>query len=168
MRKFTVTHEIDCTPEAFWKVFLDPDFNKALFLKGLEFPGYEMLDLQESEGEVLRKVRIQPNVNAPGPVKKLLGDRFEYVEDGRLDRKSQKWTWTTTPSAAKGKLRSEGTLTLEAIGEDRCRRMAEIMVEAKVFGIGSLIEGNFEKELKNGWEKSAAFMNRWLADHPPE
>ena len=46
------------------------------------------------------------------------------------------------------KVRNEGTLRLEPLGDSRVRRIAEITVEAKVFGIGGMIESTLaEAEL---------------------
>ena len=69
-----------------------------------------------------------------------------------------------TPSTLAEKLKNEGTMRIEPIGEDRVRRIADIVVEAKIFGIGGLMESTTEKELRNGWDKSADFMKKWLAD----
>ena len=167
MREFTLTHEINCDAETFWKVFLDGDFTKAVYLEGLQFPSYEQLELRESDTEVVRRLRVQPRLNAPKAVQKLLGDRFTYEEEGRFDRESKTWTWKTIPSALKGKLNSGGSLRIEPAGDKRCRRVAEMKLEAKVFGIGSMVEGHFEKELRAGWDNSATFMNQWLEEHPP-
>ena len=38
-------------------------------------------------------------------------------------------------------------------------------IEAKIFGVGGLIESSAEKQLREGWDKSAVFMNKWLAEH---
>jgi hypothetical protein len=46
------------------------------------------------------------------------------------------------------------------------RRVAEILIEAKVFAVGGLIESSAEKQLRDGWDKSAVFMNRWLEKNP--
>ena len=60
------------------------------------------------------------------------------------------------------KLRQEGTMRIEAVGTGKVRRIAELTMEAKVFAIGGLIESTTEKQLREGWDKSAVFMNRYI------
>lgn len=67
-----------------------------------------------------------------------------------------------TPSTMADKLRQEGTMRIEPIGDSKVRRIAELTMEAKVFGIGGLIESTTEKQLREGWDRSAVFMNRYI------
>ncbi len=39
-------------------------------------------------------------------------------------------------------------------------------VQIKIFGIGSLAERAAEKNMRDGWGKSAVWMNDWLAKNP--
>ncbi len=164
MAKFTVTHEINCTPETFWKLFLDEEFNKELYLRGLEFPDFKVLEQKETDKEVTRKVSGKPKMNMPGPVVKLLGEGFRYTEAGTLDKSTKTWRWKMTPSTLADKIRNEGTLRTEAVGDKKTRRVADIVLEAKIFGIGGMLESSTEKTLRDGWDKSAVFFNKWIAD----
>ncbi len=163
MAKFTVSHEINCDPETFWKIFFDKTFNETLFRDHLQFPKFEITDYRENDNEIIRKVHGQPKVDMPGPVAKLMGSGFSYTEEGRLDRKNKLWTWKMTPSTLADKMRNEGSMRIEAAGPGKVRRVADIIIEAKVFGLGGVIEGAAEKNLRDGWDKSATFMNQWIA-----
>jgi hypothetical protein len=167
MKRATLTHEIQCSADDFWKVFFDREFVVTLFKDALKFSDFEILEQKESDAEILRRVRGRPRMNMPGPVQKVLGDRFGYEEEGRFDRKSKVWTWRMKPNALGDKLRHTGSLRVEAIDAGRCRRIAELELEAKVFGVGGLIESSAEKDMKEGWDQSASFMNRWIREHPP-
>ena len=166
MKKITLTHEINCSADRFWQVFFDKEFNSQLFLKELGFPDYQTVEQTETDSQIRRKVKGRPKMNMPGPVQKLLGDAFAYEEEGTFDRATKVCKWRMKPSTMADKLRNEGKVTCEPIGDNKCRRISEIEMEAKVFGLGGLIESSSEKEMRNGWEKSASFMNRWLAEHP--
>ncbi len=162
MGKFTVTHEIRCDVETFWKTFFDKDFNDKLYLEGLGFPAYKTLEQNETETRITRKVSGQPKMNMPGPVAKLMGSNFSYVEDGSFDKAAKIWTWKLTPSTLADKMRNEGSVRVEAIGEGKVRRVAELVIEAKIFGLGGLIESSAEKQLRDGWDQSAVFMNKYF------
>ncbi|NUQ76604.1 MAG: DUF2505 family protein [Polyangiaceae bacterium] len=164
MGKFTITHEIPCSEEMFWKTFFDKEFNETLFLKELSFPEYKIIEARETDTEIIRKISGQPKMDLPGPIAKLLGSGFRYTEEGRFNKASKQWSWKMTPSTLADKLRNEGTMRIEKLGEDRVRRIADITVEAKVFGIGGLLESTTEKELRSGWDKSAVFLRKWVSD----
>ncbi len=52
--------------------------------------------------------------------------------------------------------KSDGTVT----------RVVEITMEAKVFGVGGMIEKMTEKSTREGWGKSADFINDYLKKNP--
>jgi hypothetical protein len=162
MGKFTVTHEIRCDVDTFWKTFFDASFNDKLYLEALGFPAYKTLDQTETDTKITRKVHGQPKMSVPGPVAKLVGSNFSYTEDGSFDKAKKVWTWKLTPSTLADKMRNEGSVRVESIGDNKVRRVADLFVEAKVFGLGGLIESSVEKQLRDGWDASAVFMNKYL------
>jgi len=166
MGKFTVTHEIQCNAETFWKIFFDKDFNIKLYRENLGFPEFTIMDQRETDSEIARKVKGTPKMDVPGPVAKVLGSNFGYTEEGKFNKSTKLWQWKMIPGTMPDKLRNEGTLRIEPIGESKVRRVADLIVEAKIFGIGGLIESSAEKQLRDGWDKSARFMNEWIKTHP--
>jgi hypothetical protein len=161
MKKITLTHEINCGVDEFWEIFFDQEFNQKLFKDHLDFPEYEVLEQEERDGGMYRKLRGRPKMDVPKPVAKALGDKFGYEETGH--KKGDTWEWSMKTNTLTDKLHTRGTVRCEKISDDKCRRVAEIEMEAKVFGIGKLIEQSTEKEMRDGWNKSAAFMNQWIA-----
>jgi hypothetical protein len=165
MGKFTITHEINADEETFWKVFLDGDFNTKLYKENLGFPDYVILEARETDKEIIRKVKGTPKMSLPGPVAKIMGANFSYIEEGKFDKNTKLWTWKMTPSVQPEKIRNEGTMRVEKLGATRVRRVADIVIEAKIFGIGGLIESSAEKQLREGWDESVPFMQKWIDSH---
>ncbi|MDI1449157.1 DUF2505 domain-containing protein [Polyangium sp. 6x1] len=165
MGKFTVTHEINCDEETFWKIFFDKAFNEKLYRDRLSFPRFDILEQTETDTRMSRKVAGQPKMDVPAPVAKLLGSGFSYTEEGSFDKATKVWRWKLIPSTMADKVRNEGTMRIEPVGDKKVRRIAEITIEAKVFGIGGLIESSTEKQLRDGWGDSAVFMNDWIKTH---
>ncbi len=166
MGTFKITHEINCNEAKFWELFLDKEFNEKLYREGLAFPEWVVLDQSETDTEVKRTTKGRPKLkNIPGPVAKILGDSFGYTEHGSMDKKAKVWKWKLTPTVMADKIRQEGSLRIEAVGDTKVRRIVEMVVEAKVFGIGGMLESTAEKQLRDGWEDSSVFMNRWLETH---
>ena len=163
MGKFTVTHEINCNVDTFWKTFLDREFNTQLYTQALGFPEWTILDQSEDDTRAARKVTALPKMEATMSVQKLLGSNFRYTEEGSMTKPERVWRWKMTPSTLVDKLLTSGVVRAEPIGDGKTRRIAEMVVEAKIFGVGGLIESSAEKQLREGWDKSAAFMNKYLA-----
>jgi hypothetical protein len=163
MGKFTVTHEINCDAETFWKTFFDKGFNEKLYREALGFPRFEIVDQKETDSQITRKVAGTPKMEMPGPVAKLIGPGFSYIEDGTFNKATKLWQWKLTPSSLADKMRNEGSLRIEPVGDKKVRRIAEMIIEAKIFGVGGLIESSAEKQLRQGWDQSAVFMNKYLA-----
>lgn len=163
MGKFTITHEINCDADTFWKTFLDKDFNDKLYLEALRFPEFKVLEQRETDAEIIRMVKGQPKMDLPGPVAKLFGPGFSYKEEGKLNKATKIWSWKMIPSTLADKLRNEGTMRITPVGDNKVRRVADLVIEAKIFGVGGLIESSAEKQLRQGWDESAIFMNKYLA-----
>jgi hypothetical protein len=158
MRKVSAKNEIHCDVAEFWDIFLDEAYTRALHE---ELGSKEMEVLERSDTR--RRLRVVPKLNMPGPVAKLLGDRFGYEEQSTIDRKKNLFQWKILPNTMQEKLFTQGSMRVEAAGAGRCYRNEEATVEAKVFGIGGLFESSTEKEVLATWSKEAAFMNRWIA-----
>ena len=165
MATFTMRHDLDCDCDTFWKLFWELDFNEQLF-KALEYPAWKLVDTKETDKEIIRTVKATPKMEAPGPVAKLLGSSFGYDEEGRFDKATKTHKFIITPNVLAGKLRNEGTVKCEPRGEGKSTRVVEIIAEAKVFGLGGMIESSFEKSFRTGWQQSADFINRWVKEHP--
>lgn len=160
MRKATSTTTFDCDVETFWKTFLSEEYNRKFYLEELKFRAFDVVSQTETE----RHLRVVPTLNMPKPVMKVLGDSFGYEEEGRLDKATNTWHWKMIPNTMAEKLKTSGTVKVEAAGEGKCRRTDEVTLEAKIFGVGGLIESSTEKEVRAAWDAEAVFMKRYLAD----
>jgi len=158
MTTFTMRHDIDCCPERFWELFFDNGLQRRFYAE-LGFPKWEVVDMKESDAEIVRIVKAIPKLDAPAPVVKLVGPGFGYTEEGRFDRASKVFRFTVTPSTLADKLRNEGSVRVEPRGSDTCTRIVEIVAEAKIFGLGGMIEKMTEKTHREGWEKSVHHFN---------
>ncbi len=164
MRRFTLTHEFNCSVETFWKLNFDREMNEAMFRQGLGFPDYQVQELKDTDTEIFRRTVATPKMDLPGVVQKALGSSFRYTEETRFNKTTKVCHFKGIPSTMADKLTTEGTFRVEAAGANRCKRTIEFQVDAKIFAVGGVFEETAEKNLRQSYDVSARFMNKWIAD----
>lgn len=160
--KFILRHPYVIEPETFWReVFFDPEYNEALYRKGLHFEAYKVIE-ETTSGRRTRKLAVTPKLEAPAPIKKLLGDSISYVEDGHLDPAKPSWVTRVLPSKLGDKASISSELWLERTGPGQSDRVAAFDIEVKIFGIGGMFEKFLEKTMRENYQKAADYTNEWL------
>jgi hypothetical protein len=159
-------HDFDCSEATYWEVtFLDQDFNRRLYLETLKFPVWKLLDQKVTDDTVERRVEVQPLIeNLPSAIKKVMGDRFGYVEEGKLDRKQNRYRFRVIPSSMPDKTHISGEMRTERLGDKQCRRIVEFSVEVKVMMLGKIVEQKTIDDTRASYDKMAVFFKQYLKD----
>ncbi|MEV6512778.1 DUF2505 family protein [Streptomyces sp. NPDC051642] len=158
--KFTLTYDVAGAPDDFFVWFLDSAREEDLYKGELAYRSYSMSGRRESDERVVRRTVFQRSLQLPDPVSKLLGANFSEVEDGTFEKADRLWTWKVTPSSQADKIRHEGHLRVEDVDAVRSRLRLDFTYEAKIFGVGGLLESFMEKTLRGEWDRTVAFYNR--------
>jgi hypothetical protein len=166
MSEIVLRHELECDEDTFWYkcVFSEGDeYNRRLYNEVLKFPRYELLESKDTGSALTRKVRIDPPLTGlPGPVKKMIGDRFAYTEEGSFDKATRRYTFKVTPSTLAEKTSTTGSLQVEKLGDSKIVRIAKIKVEVKVFAVGGMVEDKILADLKASYDASQKFTNDFV------
>lgn len=164
--KFRIEHVYDTTPERFWReVFFDADYNRDIYLKALGFRSFEVLEQSgDLEHGLTRRVLVVPELPLPKALEKLFKAK-PYEEVGRFDPQSQRWKTHMKLPALGDKIDIRSEMYVLPEGADRARRVVESDVEARVFGLGKVIEGFVERSMRDSYGRAAEFTNRWLKAH---
>jgi hypothetical protein len=101
----------------------------------------------------------------PGPVKKVIGDRLIYVEEGTFDKKTKRYSFKVTPSTMADKTKVAGEMWVEAKGDKKITRVTKISVEVKVFMVGGMVEERILSDLRSSYDKGTVFTNGYIAQH---
>jgi hypothetical protein len=167
MPEVTLRHEIDTDEDTFWsKIVFDEAFNKKLYEGALRFPGWKLLDSKEDDAKIVRRVQVDPPVgDLPGPVKKVIGDRLAYTEEGTFDKKTKRYAFKVTPSTLAEKTKVSGELWVEKIGDKKIRRMCRISVEVKVFVVGGMVEDRIMADLRSSYDNSTTYTNQFIREN---
>lgn len=166
MPEVTLRHEIDTDEDTFWtKLLFDEAFNKKLFEGALKFPGWKVLDSKEDDAKIVRRIQVDPPVgDLPGPLKKVIGDRLSYTEEGTFDKATKRYSFKVTPSVMTDKTKVNGELWVEKISDKKIRRTCRISVEVKVFMVGGMVEDRILSDLRSSYDNGAAFTNQFIKE----
>jgi hypothetical protein len=166
MPEVTLRHEIETDEDTFWsKLVFDKEFNEKLYVEALRFPRWQLLEMHEDEAKITRRVQVEPPLrDLPAAVKKAIGDRLAYTEEGTFDKKTKRYSFKVTPSTMADKTKVSGELWTENIGNKKIRRMCRISVEVKVFVVGSMIEDRILADLRSSYDDSTTFTNQYIRD----
>lgn len=151
---------LDCSEQDFWtRIFESEDFNRYLY-EGLGFE-YELQEWDAESG--YRRAKVSPGHQMPRPLRKVLGERFSYVEEGTFDRDAERYEFRVIPSALPDRIRAEGHVVVEPVSPVQCERRVEVRIGADVIGLGKLIEGYLVASTREQYAKNAALVNEYLA-----
>jgi hypothetical protein len=164
MRRFTLTHEFNCSVETFWKLNFDREMNEAMFRQGLGFPDYTVQEFRETDAEIFRRTVATPKMDLPAVVQKAVGSSFRYTEESRFTKATQVCTFKGIPSTMADKLTTDGVMRVTAVGEGKVKRTIDFSVDAKIFAVGGVFEETAEKNMRQSYDVSARFMAKWIAD----
>ncbi|MET0595226.1 MAG: DUF2505 family protein [Polyangiaceae bacterium] len=161
-----IQHDFDCSEAALWQVFFfDEEYNKRLYLDTLKFPMWKVIDQKVTDLTLERRVEIHPVVdNLPGPLKALVGDKFHYIEEGKLDRKTNRYTFRALPSTLADKTTIAGEMYPEKLGDDRCRRIIDFKVDVKIMIVGKVAEAKTIDDTKSNYDRAAVFTRTYLKE----
>jgi len=163
MKNIVMRHTINTSVDNFWKLFVDAEYNRKIFLEDLRYASWRVLEQKDGADSYVQRVEMQPPMDAPGPIKKLMGDSFKLTEEGTLDKKSGLYRFKAIPSTMADKISVTGTIRVEAAGANSCTRITEIALEAKVFGLGGMIESSGAKSTEDGYAAYATALNKRLS-----
>ncbi len=169
MKERRIEHTYDCSAETFWnQIFLDDEYNRKLFVEELHFSEWKVVSSQERGTEVHRVIEATPPLgDLPAALKRLLSEGLGYQERGVLDRPNQRYRLEVTPRSLASKLTIGGELSTTPISEHSCRRVYVARADARVLGLGGMIEQRILDDIERSYNKSAVFTNRWIAERFP-
>jgi hypothetical protein len=163
MRRCDISLEIDCTPERFWQLYFDEDFNRELFVHGLGWDPPTVTEFRSDEREIIRNLSAQPKLDISGKAAKLIGEQMGYREWGRFDREKGEFEFRQRTNIFGERMKLGGRMWAEPLGSARMRWRTEMTAECSIFGVGGLLERTAEQNINKTYPISARFWNRWLA-----
>jgi hypothetical protein len=144
----------------------DAEFNKKLYIEALQFPVWKLLESKDDDAKLWRRVQVDPPIgNMPGALKKVIGDKLSYVEEGTFDKKAKRYSFKVVPSTMTDKTKVLGEMWVEKVAEKKITRFTKISVEVKIFMVGGLVEDRILADLRASYEKGTSFTNQYIKEN---
>lgn len=161
-----IHHVYNCDEDTFWSdILFDDAFNRRLFLEHLAFEQWEIARFEENDDEIRREIVIRPVTGElPKALVTLVGDNLGFREEGVFDKKRRRYRFSVIPNRLREKLHIQGELYVEPRDGKRCERFVRLEVEAKIFGLGSVIEKRIIADTRESYDKGYAFAKKMLAE----
>lgn len=166
MAEARIDHTFNCSADTFWdKLFFDEEYNRRMFTEVLRFPHFAVTRHEDRGDRVERTVEVTPRVgDLPGPLKKLVGEGISYREEGVFDRTARRYRINVIPNKLADKIQTRCELFVTPKGPNQCTRTFLCQVEAKIFGVGGLLEKRMLEDIQKSQNLGAEFTNRYIAE----
>lgn len=167
MAERRIEHDFECSTDTYWDLFFSPEFNHSLFVERLHFERWEITSKVETPHGFRRTVEaIPPTRNLPGPIQAILKKGTGYREEGEFNRVESTYRLVAVSHSLPEKLKVSGTVRVTPRGDHQCRRSYDAVVEAKLFGVGGLLEGRVLQDLEKSLHRAAEHTVAWLQKQP--
>ena len=161
--KLSLVYGWDCTPEAFWALYFDPDFVVRMHLQALGSTSAEVLSQEgDLSGGLVRTLRYGQRPTMPGPVRKIFGEEVVTTEVSTYDPDTSTTTFSMTPGTMADKTHIDGSIVFSRDGGSTVETFS-LEARVKIFGAGPVVERFIERQAREMQEKSVAFMRHELA-----
>ena len=164
-----IKHRFSVSADRFWTdVYFNHDYTEGLFLEGMACETYRLVSEEGVPGQhYARTIHSTPKLNAPGAVKKVLGDSMSYTERGSFSSDSGKYTFDVVPSTMADKIKIQGTYWVEALSPNEVERVCCLDFSVKIFGVGKMVEQFIAQQYVDNQELAAAYTTRWIRENIP-
>lgn len=158
--QFLFSHEFDTTPEGFWAVFWDEEYNKALY-QALAIRSRTVLKDEQSGGVRRRSQRLEPSVPVPGWASSVLKD-LSYTEHDTFHPERSSMDVQIEPVLGKDRFQMSGVFSVTPSGNGRCRRDFKGEVKISVPLLGGKLEKLMMEQLREAYDQAAAVTRDFI------
>jgi len=152
-----------CDSQTYFKELFNYESREPRETKGRGALSFRVKESDTNSSTWKHKVEFREQIDAPAPVRKLMGETVLVEEEITWTPGKNKAHVTYRPSTLAKKTHISGTLTAEDTENGDCRVTMETEVKIKVFALGSIMEKTASEKLQKDFEKDVTYFNQVLA-----
>ena len=157
-----IVQSFPCSADTLYALVIDPDFDAAML--GAMRMAFSLLEQVHHDTGFDVRLSMRPQRDLPGFVRKVIGDRMEWLEERRWVHAQRGHDWEIRPQAARGRVSAQGIYRITAEGEGRCIRRLSGDFEVRLPVVGPRLEAFLVRQTEESFEASATFIRARLDD----
>src|SRR5262249_3464774 len=107
-------------------------------------------------------VKIMPERDLPGIVKKIVGGDLGYTERSKLNKATNRMDVSIEPTLMKERTKIQGIYSVESIGPGKVRPTFEGDIEVEIPLVGRKVEATVLEDVKRSYDIAADVTREWL------
>jgi hypothetical protein len=168
MARFHITHEFRAPDlAAFWRCYFDPGHVAQMDAK-VQVKRREPL-VERDDGDALyREVKLIPERQLPGFLRKIVGGELHYIERTTFYKRDDRIEFMFIPSFLAARTKMEATYTVVQTAPGRLLRTYDGVIEVDVPVVGKRIERAVVRDMESSLVLAAESTQAWLDEHEPQ
>lgn len=162
---FEYKHTFDVDVETLIASMYHPDLPPVLVEQMTTVKNIEVLECQETDKEIVRRVRYVPvpSIKKIGP-KTITPESMEWIEESTFDRGRMVATFQNVPTHPKvrAKMTNSGKVEFRSLGAGRSERVTSGELKIKFPILGRIAEGIIAKNAKKILDEEAEVLGKWM------
>lgn len=163
--KFHYTHRFEVPVDRLVEAMFDPELPGVLTEKMSTVKSIEVLDRQETETEIRRRVKYVPipMIQKVGS-KTITPESMEWIEESRLDKQRRVLSFENIPTHPKVRARmtNRGEVVFRELGPRAAERIMSGELKVKFPVLGRIAEGVIAKNAKKILDEEAQVLAAFL------
>jgi uncharacterized protein DUF2505 len=158
---FQIVHDFACDPPRYWEVFFDEAYNVDLY-RQIKVKERTMLERKEDDASIHWRVKIMPERDLPGVIKKIVGGDLGYTEISTYYKGKDYIDVRVEPTLMKERTKIAARYTLKSLEPGRVRRTFEGDIDVDLPLVGRKIEATVLDDMKKSYDVAARVTAAWL------
>lgn len=160
--RFTMTHHFACSPQRMWEIYEDDEFERRL--QEATQVRREVVVEEDNDGVLKKRLRCVAQKELPTPMKVALGiERFEYVQEQRLDRETNTLEWDVETPFMTDRVDASGVTRVE-VTDGGCERRVDGEIRVRLPLVGKKMERKLAERLQTSYEEAVDIAREMLEE----
>ena len=146
------------------EMFFDPEMNRHIN-ESLKLGPKHLIEEIDNDEILYRKNLFSPKIDIPKSAKKLIRNKgLGYFESSTFYKGKHYANWSIKTEMFPDKITGGGKFLFEEVG-NKTRRIVQGEINAKMFGVGEIIERLIIQNLEENYEKITKVTKQWIKEH---
>lgn len=157
-------HGLRCKSDAYLRCVLDDEYNRRLYVDALKYAGFRTLERVREDNFEVRRSQVYPApATTPSVILKVFDD-LSYVEEAKLDPAKNHVALNFVAKSLTERIKIFGEITCVDRSDGTCERTATMSVDARILGIGGILERSIMADMARGYELAVTLAPEYIRE----